>query len=114
MWGSTLAWAVAWSAGWSLGWSLFGGLGLRMVFVLMGAMAGALAGIVQWFVLRQQVPRAGWWIVASTLGWAAGMGLAMMLRQVGWIAGGAVGGAITGLPLLWLLRGAGPQRMPLA
>ncbi len=36
----------------------------------MGA-AGAVAGLGQWLVLRHSVKRAGWWILAAALSWAA-------------------------------------------
>jgi hypothetical protein len=64
---------------------------------------------MQWLVLRRQISRAGWWVLASTVGWL-----------VPFIVGGAVGGegdwpmlfpalvvpsaAITGIVLVWLLR----------
>lgn len=71
----------------------------------------AMAGLMQWFVLRRQVSRAGWWVLASIVGWAVsgavwglgaqhGMGLEAL---VVFLAGGA-GGAVTGLALVWLLR----------
>jgi hypothetical protein len=30
---------------------------------------GALIGLLQWFLLRRSLPRAGWWVLASALGW---------------------------------------------
>ena len=102
---STLAWAIAWFAGWNLGWSALGSMGLNMVFVGIGAMAGLVAGILQWLALRGQVARAGWWVLASTLGWAVGLGLAVAVgRALGWMVAGALGGAITGVALIWLTR----------
>ena len=102
---STIAWALAWFVGWNLGWSVFGGMGLRMVFVVIGAMAGLLAGTLQWLLLRQHTPRAGWWVLASTVGWAVGLGLAVSVgRALGWMVAGAVGGAFTGPLLIWLFR----------
>lgn len=37
---------------------------------LLGASIGALVGLAQWPVLRR-LPRSGWWVAASTVGWAA-------------------------------------------
>lgn len=60
----------------------------------------------------------GWWIAASTAGWAIGpvivlfggvigeldAALIVLLVAVFWGIGGLVGGAITGTVLVWLLR----------
>jgi hypothetical protein len=69
--------------------------------VLFGTVVGAL----QWLVLRRQVARAGWWVLASTVGWVVGMPLGGIF---GWLALGAAYGAITGTALVWLLRQAPP------
>jgi hypothetical protein len=50
---------------------------------------GTLAGAAQWLVLRQHVARAGWWVLASTVGWCVaipvgdvtGTTLVLLLRQ---------------------------------
>ncbi len=74
-------------AGWVVGTGLF----------------GAAAGVLQWLVLRREVPRAGWWVLASTLGWVAGVPAG---ESVGWNGLGAVYGVVTGTVLVWLLRRA--------
>jgi hypothetical protein len=66
---------------------------------------GTAVGVLQWLILRQQVARAGWWVLASTVGWVAGGPAGAFL---GWPALGVVYGAITGIALVWLLR----QRPP--
>ena len=53
---------------------------------------GAVVGSGQWLLLRQNVRRAGWWILATTIGWV--------------IAAGAGVGAITGTVLVLLLHHA--------
>jgi hypothetical protein len=53
---------------------------------------GAVVGSGQWLLLRQNVRRAGWWILATTIGWV--------------IAAGAGVGAITGTALVLLLHHA--------
>jgi len=104
--------------------STFGGgvgfvVGVFVIFVIAAAgrhplwarVGWAVGGAMQWLVLRSQVSRAGWWVLASTVGWL-----------VGFLVGGAVGhedilvvflffitlwavaGAITGIALIWLLR----------
>ncbi len=87
---------------------------------------GILGGITYWLVLRQQVYRAGWWVLASSLGWVVGGGAAFVvavtmgdavgrsfanetlafvaiLSLLG-VAGGLVGGAITGAAITRLLQ----------
>jgi hypothetical protein len=86
--------------------------GLTLSAIMMGAVSGAVAGILQWIVLRRQVSRAGRWVLASAVGWAMGCGiLGIAGPKVHSMAGfvltlawsGALGGAITGIALVWLL-----------
>ena len=78
---------------------------------------GTVLGVLQWrLVLRRQVARAGWWVLASTVGYVVGGFLSGGAPQaergpeaVGWaLLGfglvGAVYGAITGRVLAWLLH----------
>ena len=65
------------------------------------SMFGTVVGGLQWLVLRRQVPRAGWWVLASTAGWVVGMPLGDVVGPPGL---GAAYGAITGIALVWLLR----------
>ena len=93
---------------------------------VFGAVVGASVGIAQWLVLRRQVPRAGWWVLVSTVGGAIGFAASGAADQavggavgfaayeeaagfdlsgvMGGGAGFAVNGAITGVVLVWLLR----------
>ena len=42
-----------------------------LYFILMGAIAGFIVGIPQYFVLRGQVQKIGWWwVLVSAIGWA--------------------------------------------
>jgi hypothetical protein len=61
---------------------------------------GTLAGVLQWLVLRRQVARAGWWVLASTVGWVVAVPVGDIAGPPGW----AVYGAVTGTLLVWLLR----------
>jgi hypothetical protein len=85
--------------------------------VVFGTVAGIVCGIWQWFVLRQRVAHAGWWVLASILGLIVGMGIggpvAMSLGQAGRVIEptivfgvlfGLGVGAIPGAVLVWLLR----------
>ena len=62
---------------------------------------GTVAGLLQWRVLKGQVPRAGWWVLASTVGWVVGIPMGEELGRNGL---GAGYGLITGTVLVWLLR----------
>ncbi len=78
------------------------------LFVLLG-LYGTVLGVLQWLVLRRQVARAGWWVLASTVGWVVGGLVAGLVGatvgvDLSWAGLGAVYGAITGPVLVWLLR----------
>jgi hypothetical protein len=86
-------------------------------WVIGVALFGTIVGGLQWMVLRRQLSRAGWWVLASTAGWFAGMAAGAVatvgppLGQhpvPGWAALGAVFGVVTGTVLVWLVR----QRPP--
>ena len=94
--------------------------------VLVGyGLLGTSMGVMQWLVLRQHVPHATWWLLASAVGWAVGppaaqaincaaallpeletVGVALLFGIVA-----AVAGATTGIVLLWLMHTpiAGPS-----
>ncbi len=109
-------------AGW---WVLASTVGLPLGLALGGALGSALQspsvqpmlvapsiGAAQWLVLRRRFSRAGWWILASMLGWGSGAAIAEALsRVVGgskilFLSGalGLVVGVVTGGALVWLLR----------
>ena len=79
------------------------------------ALGGAVTGILQWLVLRAQISRAGWWVLASTVGWGLSMAVMGAFTVVGadpalgLPVGGAVQGAVTGGALVWLLRQPVPE-----
>jgi hypothetical protein len=102
------------STGWRLwlAWMLMSTIGVAAVFVLTSAVAmlvgavlcggaedkvpfvpfvGFSFGIMQWLVLRRHIPRAGWWVLTSTAGWIAGLGVpAVVFKVVEGIAPGAI------------------------
>jgi hypothetical protein len=86
------------SIGWDFWfqWVLASTIGVAVLFalifavaMLVGAIVGGEAedkvpfvpfvglsfGIMQWLILRRYMPRAGWWVLASTLGWILGFGI---------------------------------------
>ncbi len=88
------------------------GVGLVNVdvgWVVGVALFGTVVGVLQWLVLRDQVARAGWWVLASTVGWVvAGPATALVgvdaAMGLSWGVLGAVYGSVTGPMLVWLLR----------
>jgi hypothetical protein len=102
-----------WVLATSLGFAMFGAVNEAntVVFAVVFAVVGAAVGIAQWLVLRQHLRRAGWWALASTMGFATYGAVPSLYETVY----GAVGvvvvltivamyGAITGAVLVWLLR----------
>jgi hypothetical protein len=79
------------------------------------AMMLVLTGVMQWLVLRRQVPRAGWWIPASVAAHFSGIAVGIYMSTIFSVAlysvfhlseliGVAVIALITGAALVWLLR----------
>jgi hypothetical protein len=60
--------------------------------LLVYAIPGVVIGLGQWFELRNLLPRAGWWILASAIGWVFGFGF-----------GNLAFAGLSGLPTLFLL-----------
>jgi hypothetical protein len=102
--------------GWPEGyyWSSFA---MVLDWTVVVALGGAVTGILQWLVLRGQVSRAGWWVLASTVGYGLGVTVA---RAFPWgydfldgigalVVTAAVLGAVTGGALVWLLRQPVPE-----
>lgn len=90
------------------------GMAIQAAFgAMMGAGLGVSLGIAQWIVLHGQVARAGWWVLISLVGVALSMAVSIPLSGEGreflsLSVGGLVAGALTGLPMLWLLRQSRP------
>jgi hypothetical protein len=111
-------WVLATPGGWLLGSLLIalpGRLGWTDILLtnipLMFLAMGFSVGMAQWLLLRRRLPRAGWWIPASILGWGA-LGLILRSGGIGMlgIAGmGFLPGCATAA-VLWLLM----ERLPAA
>lgn len=77
-----------------------------------GAIVGALLGLPQWFVLRDQLGKAGWWVAIQALALAFGIGLAVVLADLAIVPEGFMGlmvslivhQALAGMGMAWLLR----------
>ncbi len=108
--GKANGWIALTIATWALGWALWAAAVawssspnavLSSLALLVG---GAYSGLGQWLVLRRSVHRAGWWVLATALGW----GVPLSLRPAG-IASmspfrGAMVGAVTGIALVIFLN----------
>ncbi len=127
---STIGWVIGLALGWSVSMAMSESTGdpvrSAVTGALIGGIGGGVSGMMQWFVTRDQgsqipqTPRdlgAGWWLLASVVGWGVAFGAAWSTawfigRLSDWIATyamigvivGGVGGAFTGIALVWLLR----------
>lgn len=61
----------------------------RAVGMAVGIL-GAFTGTVQWTILEPQVRRAGWWVLASTLGAVFGFALGFIVADAISVSGGAL------------------------
>jgi len=117
-------WILSGGASWAAAYAL----GLIAVQLLAGSwlgavlgylLFGAIIGLVQWPVLRREIPNALSWVIASIFGWALGAYLSQVvlalfsdgspidpLVSTAVIVGvtGLVAGAITGLAFVRIVR----------
>jgi hypothetical protein len=120
-------WILAGGAGWAVGYAL----GLAIIQLLANSpfgtwlgyiLFGILIGLVQWPVLRREIPRASTWVLASVVGWTVGAAVSYLFLNAIFPGNqasqasfplvavvdsgltGLVAGAITGLALVWLVR----------
>ena len=113
-------WILASAGGFAVA---FGAIGsVEEVVAITFAVGVASVGIAQWLVIRTEVPRSGWWVLASAVSIAAGFAIIFALPEAVGEAvsygiaetiaagiGGAVVGAISGAVLVWLLRQAAEE-----
>ena len=101
--GGSIRWVLASFVGVLLAAFTVGGIGSFNLDLgwMMGAVSfGFTTGLAQWWVLRRQVPRAGWWVPVCTFGWWITIPIGDLNGPPGW----AIYAAITGTVLVWLLR----------
>src|SRR3990172_6203045 len=53
-----------------LGFAVGAAMANAVTDLIFTALFGAVGGFMQWLVLRRQIAGAGWWVLASTLGFA--------------------------------------------
>lgn len=80
----------------------------RLVRTMTGIIGGLLSGLLQMRLLKPYSTKAGWWIVASSLGWglcwlASSVG-GPLVAMLGFLLGGVLLGALTGVVLSWALK----------
>src|SRR5215207_7541 len=110
---------ISWAAGYILGLLLIQMLPSSIFVVFIGYfLFGVIVALVQWPVLRREIPNALTWIVASALAWAAGYWVSQAVlalftdplinpalgTSIIAITSGLVAGAITGVALFWIVR----------
>jgi len=95
--------AIGGGVGFALGLAVTGvaphAMGKTPFEIIFCAVFGTAVGITQWLVLRPHIPRAGWWMLVSTVGWTAFGALAHVVDRP---VGPAVAGAMVGV-LQWLV-----------
>src|SRR5215216_4566933 len=117
-------WVLAGGAGWAAGYALGLLLMQNLSSTFLGGTAayllfGAIVALVQWPVMRREIPSTFTWVVVNSLGWAAGLWASQIALNLFFtepviepavstavIAGtsGLVAGAITGIALIWIAR----------
>ncbi len=45
-------------------------------------LTGPILGVAQWFVLKRYIRQAGWWVLASTVGWYLGIPVTLITREI--------------------------------
>lgn len=123
-WRLWLWWVVAgvvgWGLGWGLGWSEVEFWSVDIAAAEYGGVVVGVTvvGVLQWLMLRRQIARAAWWIVASLVSGVVAGGViygvggdagftAEVTRDldVGWVVEAGLYGVVLGV-LQWLvLRG---------
>jgi hypothetical protein len=115
-----LAGGTSWAAGYALGLFLINSLSGTAVGALIGfILFGVIIAIVQWPLLRLEIPSLWMWILANVVGWTLGfyasqfsLNLFINDPAINPVAStsvvtattGLIAGAITGLALVWIVR----------
>ena len=110
---------ISWAAGYILGLLLIQLLPSAVFTAFIGYfLFGVIVALVQWPVLRREIPQVLTWLVASALAWAIGYWVSQAVLSlftdplidpvVGTtviaVTSGLVAGAITGVALIWIVR----------
>lgn len=115
-----LAAGTSWAVGYALGLFLINSLASTALGGLVGyILFGVIVAIMQWPILRREIPHVLPWIIANVLGWTLGFYLSQLAlnlfvndpaiapvvsTSVISSISGLVAGAITGIALIWIVR----------
>ena len=115
-----LAAGASWAFGYALGLFIMNGLTGTMLDGFVGyVLFGVIVALVQWPLLRREIPHVWMWVLANVVGWTAGFYLSQValdlffdgptiapIASTSVISGvsGLVAGAITGIALIWIVR----------
>jgi hypothetical protein len=117
-------WILASGTSWAVGYILGLFLIQNMPNTVLGSISGyllfgAIVAIVQWPLLRREIPHLLVWIIASAIGWTAGFWASRVVLPLFYngsliapavsttviaVTTGLVAGAITGIALVWIVR----------
>lgn len=103
-WKLLIVWILATSMGWVMGQAI----NSYLVGIVALILPGIILGASQWLILRHYLSKAGWWILATSVGQYAGWSILRISgltvnRVESWIVFGIIFGALTGINLCWLL-----------
>lgn len=115
-----LAGGTSWAVGYALGLFLINTLANTVLGGFVGyILFGIIVAVIQWPILRREIPSVWAWILANVVGWTLGFYLSQIsldvffndpaIAPVASISvissiSGLVAGAITGLALVWIVR----------
>ena len=117
-------WILATGASWALGYVVGLFLIQHMPATVLGSLFGyllfgAIVALVQWPLLRREIPHLLVWMIASAIGWTAGFWASQAVLPLFYngslippavsttviaVTSGLVAGAFTGLALVWIVR----------
>ena len=115
-----LAGGTSWAVGYALGLFIMNGLTGTGLDALIGyILFGIIVAVVQWPILRREIPNVWMWVLANVVGWTAGFYTSQVsldlffngptidpVASTSVISGvsGLVAGAITGIALVLIVR----------
>ncbi|HLO28086.1 MAG TPA: hypothetical protein VK249_03055 [Anaerolineales bacterium] len=115
-----LADGVSWAVGYILGLFLVQVLPSTVFAAFVGYfLFGVIVALVQWPVLRREIPHILTWIIANAFAWAVGFWASQAVLSLFFhgpsiqpvvsttmiaVTSGLVAGAITGIALVWIVR----------
>lgn len=110
---------ISWAAGYILGLLLIQLLPSTVFAAFIGYfLFGVIVALVQWPVLRREIPHVFIWVVAGAVAWATGYWASQAVLSIFTdplidsvvgttviaVTSGLVAGAITGVALIWIVR----------